>query len=102
MVVWAFVGKKGVGLGVGATIDVGKEAAVEAEVRAARERGLVPHDQRLRSFQQMLHEKDVSAFSTWEKELHKIVFDPRYLMLNSKERRQVSTEPLQTSPSYLY
>lgn len=33
--------------------------------------------------------KQVSAFSTWEKELHKIVFDPRYLLLLSKERRQV-------------
>lgn len=31
----------------------------------------------------------VSAFSTWEKELHKIVFDPRYLLLNSEERKQV-------------
>lgn len=31
----------------------------------------------------------VSAFSTWEKELHKIVFDPRYLLLTSKERKQV-------------
>lgn len=31
----------------------------------------------------------VSAFSTWEKELHKIVFDPRYLLLNPKERKQV-------------
>lgn len=57
----------------------------------------------------MLKEKDVSAFSTWEKgekfvilcktsgfirnfdvpELHKIVFDPRYLLLASKERKQV-------------
>lgn len=35
----------------------------------------------------------VSAFSTWEKELHKIVFDPRYLLLNSEERRQVRREP---------
>lgn len=33
----------------------------------------------------------VSAFSTWEKELHKIVFDPRYLLLNSEERKQVSS-----------
>lgn len=32
----------------------------------------------------------VSAFSTWEKELHKIVFDPRYLLLNPKERKQVN------------
>lgn len=31
----------------------------------------------------------VSAFSTWEKELHKIVFDPRYLLLNAEERKQV-------------
>ncbi|KAL4703867.1 hypothetical protein ACJJTC_010801 [Scirpophaga incertulas] len=37
----------------------------------------------------MLHEKHVSAFSAWEKELHKIVFDPRYLLLDNKERRQV-------------
>ncbi|XP_026746675.1 transcription elongation regulator 1 isoform X1 [Trichoplusia ni] len=73
----------------GGTIDVGAAAAVEAEVRAARERGALPHHQRLKAFLHMLHEKDVSAFSTWEKELHKIVFDPRYLMLNSKERRQV-------------
>ncbi|CAG2101002.1 unnamed protein product [Medioppia subpectinata] len=34
-------------------------------------------------------EKRVSAFSTWEKELHKIVFDARYLILTSRERRQV-------------
>ena len=31
----------------------------------------------------------VSAFSTWEKELHKIVFDERYLILTSKERKHV-------------
>ena len=31
----------------------------------------------------------VSVFSTWEKELHKIVFDHRYLLLPSKERKQV-------------
>lgn len=31
----------------------------------------------------------VSVFSTWEKELHKIVFDRRYLLLPSKERKQV-------------
>lgn len=37
----------------------------------------------------MLIEKDVSAYSTWEKELQKIVFDPRYLLLTSKERKQV-------------
>ena len=29
----------------------------------------------------------MSAFSTWEKELPKFVFDPRYLLLNTKERK---------------
>ncbi|PSN54986.1 Transcription elongation regulator 1, partial [Blattella germanica] len=70
-------------------IDIGKEAAIEAEVRAARERAIVPLEIRIKSFKEMLSEKEVSAFSTWEKELHKIVFDPRYLLLTSKERKQV-------------
>ncbi|EAT36150.1 AAEL011733-PA [Aedes aegypti] len=70
--------------------DPEKEAlAMEAEVRASRERALVPLDVRMKSFKEMLKEKEVSAFSTWEKELHKIVFDPRYLLLTSKERKQV-------------
>lgn len=71
------------------TIDIGKEAAIEAEVRAAKERAVVPLETRVKSFREMLAEKEVSAFSTWEKELHKIVFDPRYLLLTSKERKQV-------------
>jgi transcription elongation regulator 1 len=29
----------------------------------------------------------VSAFSTWEKELPKFVFDPRYVLLTVKERK---------------
>ncbi|CAG7703749.1 unnamed protein product [Allacma fusca] len=62
--------------------------ALEAEVKAARERAIVPIDVRLKKFREMLIEKQVSAFSTWEKELHKIVFDPRYLYLTSKERKQ--------------
>ncbi|KAL3865336.1 hypothetical protein ACJMK2_006934 [Sinanodonta woodiana] len=70
-------------------IDVGKEAAIEAEVQAARQRAVVPLEIRMKQFRDMLAEKDVSAFSTWEKELHKIVFDPRYLLLTSKERKQV-------------
>lgn len=70
--------------------DPEKEAqAMEAEVRASRERALVPLDVRMKSFKEMLKEKEVSAFSTWEKKLHKIVFDPRYLLLTSKERKQV-------------
>ncbi|XP_017786660.1 PREDICTED: transcription elongation regulator 1 isoform X2 [Nicrophorus vespilloides] len=68
-------------------IDMGK--AMEAEVRASKERALIPLETRIKSFKEMLAEKDVSAFRTWEKELHKIVFDHRYLLLTSKERKQV-------------
>ncbi|EEC01225.1 transcription elongation regulator, putative, partial [Ixodes scapularis] len=67
----------------------GKESAMEAELRAAKERAAIPLDVRMQRFRDMLVEKEVSAFSTWEKELHKIVFDSRYLLLTSKERKQV-------------
>ncbi len=66
-----------------------KSAAMEAEVKAARERALIPLDTRMKQFRDLLTEKEISAFSTWEKELHKIVFDPRYLLLTSKERKSV-------------
>lgn len=69
-------------------VDVGKDAAVQAEILAARERALLPLDTRVETFVELLKEKDVSAFSTWEKELHKIVFDQRYLLLTSRERKQ--------------
>lgn len=45
------------------TIDIGKEAAIEAEVRAARERAIVPLETRIKSFKDMLAEKDVSFYS---------------------------------------
>lgn len=70
-------------------IDIGKEAAIEAEVKAARERAIVPLEIRMKQFRDLLAEKGVSAFSSWEKELSKIVFDPRYLLLTSRERKQV-------------
>ncbi|XP_053486864.1 transcription elongation regulator 1a isoform X5 [Ictalurus furcatus] len=73
-----------------------KEAAVEAELRAARERAVVPQETRMNQFKDMLLERGVSAFSTWEKELHKIVFDPRYLLLNPKERKQVFDQYVKT------
>ncbi|XP_077056346.1 transcription elongation regulator 1-like protein [Siphateles boraxobius] len=44
---------------------------------------------RISHFRDMLLERGVSAFSTWEKELHKIVFDPRYLLLSPEERKQI-------------
>ena len=55
----------------------GKESAIEAEVKAARERAVVPLEVRMKQFRELLEDKQISAFSTWEKELHKIVFDPR-------------------------
>ncbi|KAK8726208.1 hypothetical protein OTU49_010422, partial [Cherax quadricarinatus] len=70
-------------------IDIGKEAAIEAEVKAARERAIVPLEIRMKQFRDLLAEKGVSAFSSWEKELSKIVFDSRYLLLTSRERKQV-------------
>jgi len=51
---------------------------------------------RMASFQDMLLERKVSAFSTWEKELHKIVFDERYKLLNPKERKQVFDQYVKT------
>ena len=66
-----------------------KDPAVEAELKAAKERAQIPLEVRVKQFKEMLKEKEVSAFSTWEKELHKIVFDQRYLLLASKERKQV-------------
>uniref|UniRef100_A0AAR2L013 Transcription elongation regulator 1 n=1 Tax=Pygocentrus nattereri TaxID=42514 RepID=A0AAR2L013_PYGNA len=76
--------------------DSEKEAAMEAELRAARERAVVPQETRMGQFKDMLLERGVSAFSTWEKELHKIVFDPRYLLLNPKERKQVFDQYVKT------
>lgn len=43
-------------------IDIGKEAAIEAEVRAARERAIVPLETRIKSFKEMLQEKEVILF----------------------------------------
>lgn len=57
---------------------------------------LPPLEERMTCFRNMLLERGVSAFSTWEKELHKIVFDPRYLLLNSEERKQVFEQFVKT------
>ena len=70
-------------------IEASKEAALEAEHKAAQVRAQLPLEQRIEQFKEMLVEKEISAYSTWEKELQKIVFDPRYLLLTSKERKQV-------------
>ncbi|XP_074520047.1 transcription elongation regulator 1-like protein [Halichoeres trimaculatus] len=50
---------------------------------------LLPLELRMARFREMMLERGVSAFSTYEKELHKMVFDPRYLLLTSDQRKQV-------------
>ncbi|CAJ1081281.1 transcription elongation regulator 1-like protein [Xyrichtys novacula] len=50
---------------------------------------LLPLERRVTHFREMMLERGVSAFSTYEKELHKMVFDPRYLLLTSDQRKQV-------------
>ena len=40
-------------------IDVGKEAAIEAEVKAARERAIVPLEIRMKQFRDLLAEQGV-------------------------------------------
>ncbi|KAM9324846.1 transcription elongation regulator 1-like protein [Gastrophryne carolinensis] len=62
---------------------------VSNDERTEQPPSLKPLDERINCFRNMLLERGVSAFSTWEKELHKTVFDPRYLLLNSEERKQV-------------
>ena len=61
-------------------------------ILAAKKRAEEPLEERVARFKALLAEKDVSAFSTWEKELHKIVFDTRYLLLTSTERKVVFDE----------
>ncbi|XP_029283238.1 transcription elongation regulator 1-like protein isoform X3 [Cottoperca gobio] len=49
----------------------------------------LPVELRIAHFREMMLERGVSAFSNWEKELHKMVFDPRYLLLTSVQRKQI-------------
>jgi hypothetical protein len=41
-------------------------------------------------FQEMLKEKAVAPFSKWEKELPKIIFDPRFKVWNTSQHRCLS------------
>ncbi|NXO88631.1 TCRGL protein, partial [Certhia brachydactyla] len=77
------------------------EQCQAAEEEQGREEGSAPRlspplEERITHFRDMLLERGVSAFSTWEKELHKIVFDPRYLLLNPEERRQIFEQFVKT------
>ncbi|KAL4640180.1 transcription elongation regulator 1-like protein [Arapaima gigas] len=66
-----------------------KDRNEEKCAKTARHLTVLPLELRIAHFRDMLLERGVSAFSTWEKELHKIVFDPRYLLLSSDERKQI-------------
>ncbi|XP_048362313.1 transcription elongation regulator 1-like protein isoform X2 [Sphaerodactylus townsendi] len=68
----------------------------EKSVKASEHQIMLPLEERITHFRDMLLERGVSAFSTWEKELHKIVFDPRYLLLNSEERKQIFEQFVKT------
>ncbi|MGH0163002.1 UNVERIFIED_CONTAM: hypothetical protein FKN15_043848 [Acipenser sinensis] len=72
------------------------EDTEEKPFKVSPHRTILPLEVRTGHFRDMLLERGVSAFSTWEKELHKIVFDPRYLLLNSEERKQVFEQFVKT------
>ena len=61
---------------------------MQQEAKAAEMRARMTLEERQAEFTKMMLERGVSAFSTWDKELPKIVFDPRYNYLNPKERKQ--------------
>lgn len=66
-----------------------KELISEAEKEALRKRETIPFEERVQIFRALLQEKEVNPNSMFQKELSKIVFDPRYLLLLSDERRDV-------------
>lgn len=72
----------------GAPKVVKKEVASEIEKEAAKKRENIPIEERVDTFRKMLEEKEVDHTSTFQRELSKIVFDPRYLLLTSAERRE--------------
>ncbi|XP_068255712.1 transcription elongation regulator 1-like protein [Nyctibius grandis] len=76
--------------------DQGKAETEEKNEETSAAEITPPLEERITHFRDMLLERGVSAFSTWEKELHKIVFDPRYLLLNSEERKQIFEQFVKT------
>ncbi|XP_043912271.1 transcription elongation regulator 1-like protein [Protopterus annectens] len=69
---------------------------LEKSIKENQQQTMLPLEVRITHFRDMLLERGVSAFSTWEKELHKTVFDPRYLLLSSDERKQVFEQFVKT------
>lgn len=70
-------------------IDASKEAAIKAEKEATIIRDHLSLEERVSIFKEMLFEKEVALDSKWHIELRKVVFDPRYLLLNSNERKML-------------
>lgn len=70
------------------SVNITKESAQDAEAKATKLRESLSSEARIKQFRDMLAEKQVSAFATWEQELSKISSDPRYLLLTAKERKQ--------------
>ena len=68
------------------------DPAIEAEKKAQETRAQIPLEERKKQFREMMEERNVSANSTFQKELSKIVFDPRYLLLSATERRECFDE----------
>lgn len=52
----------------------------------------LPRQERVKMFCEMLSEKNVSILSSWENEINKVIPDPRYMLLNTEERKEVFTD----------
>uniref|UniRef100_A0A915D3L6 Endonuclease n=1 Tax=Ditylenchus dipsaci TaxID=166011 RepID=A0A915D3L6_9BILA len=63
------------------------DPVAQAEIQAQQERNKIPLEGRLRKFRELLEDKNISGASIWEKELSKLVFDERYLLLCAAERK---------------
>lgn len=84
-------------VGKGMVVDVVKDKASKGdnassdESSESEEEDLEPtKEQKVHEFKEMLKEKDVAPFSKWEKELPRIIFDPRFKAIPSHtERRSI-------------
>lgn len=83
-------GEEGEGFGVDVPVlEVAQRLSdvAESERKLAMMKAGKSLETRQQEFKEMLLERGVSAFSTWDKELPKFVFDPRYMLLNTRERK---------------
>ncbi|KAI8838068.1 hypothetical protein BC829DRAFT_404662, partial [Chytridium lagenaria] len=66
------------------------EVAAEDAKKARLDETVLTNEQRNETFMKLLRAKEVSPFTTWERELPKIIHDSRYILVTSlKERRQL-------------